>query len=208
MELVVFQRLTPRVGESMNKDYDRIKTIATSFPNTTLRIDANQAWSAKESVILLGRLENQGIISELIEQPVPANDFRGMKYIKERTLTPLLADESVFSAKQAIALLEMDACDLINIKLAKCGGISHALKIADIAELYHVKCMIGCMLEGAISVGAAVHVASARSNVITMLDLDGASLLRTNPVIGGVHFNESDITLTQSHGLGIEKISI
>ncbi|MCK4442445.1 MAG: dipeptide epimerase, partial [Sulfurovaceae bacterium] len=113
-----------KVGESISKDYDRIKTIAQIFPNIKLRIDANQAWSAKESVTLLTKLENQGIITELIEQPVKANDFRGMKYIKERTLTPLLADESVFSAKQAIELLEMDACDLINIKLAKCGGIS------------------------------------------------------------------------------------
>ena len=195
-----------KVGESIIKDYDRIKTIANTFPNIILRIDANQAWSAKESVTLLQKLENQGIVTELIEQPVKADDFRGMRYIKERTLTPLLADESVFSAKQAIELLEMDACDLINIKLAKCGGISHALKIADIAELYSVKCMIGCMLEGPISVGTAVHVASARSNTITMLDLDGANLLAINPIEGGVIFNESEIELTDSYGLGIRKI--
>ena len=195
-----------KVGESIKKDYERIEQIATTFKNALIRIDANQAWTAKESVTLLNRLENRGIISELIEQPVKANDFRGLKYIKERTITPLLADESVFSAKQAIELLEMDACDFINIKLAKCGGISHALKIADIAELYHVKCMIGCMLEGPISVGSAVHVASARANTISMLDLDGASLLAMNPIEGGVDFNESDINLTESHGLGIKKV--
>jgi o-succinylbenzoate synthase len=195
-----------KVGESITKDYDRIKTIANTFPNTTLRIDANQAWSAKESVTLLQQLENQGIVTELIEQPVKADDFRGMRYIKERTLTPLLADESVFSAKQAIELLEMDACDLINIKLAKCGGVSHALKIADIASLYGVKCMIGCMLEGAVSVGCAVHVASARSETITLLDLDGANLLATNPVKGGAMFNESEIVLSNSYGLGIKDI--
>lgn len=195
-----------KVGEHINRDYERIKAIAHSFPEMTLRIDANQAWSAKESVTLLQKLEKQAIITELIEQPVKANDFRGMKYIKERTITPLLADESVFSAKQAIALLEMDACDFINIKLAKCGGISHALKIADIAELYNVKCMIGCMLEGPISVGAAVHVASAKSNTITMLDLDGASLLANNPIKGGVYFNESQLKLNPKYGLGIQKI--
>lgn len=195
-----------KVGESITKDYNRIKTIAETFPNTTLRIDANQAWSAKETVSLLKKLENQDIITELIEQPIKADDFKGMRYIKERTITPLLADESVFSAKQAIELLEMNACDLINIKLAKCGGISHALKIADIAELYDVKCMIGCMLEGSISVSAAVHVASARSNTITMLDLDGANLLATNPVEGGAIFNESEIKLNNSYGLGIREI--
>ena len=201
-----YEILKIKVGETISKDYERIKTIAETFPNTTLRIDANQAWTAKESVTLLQRLESQGIVTQLIEQPVKANDFKGMKYIKERTITPLLADESVFSAKQAIELLEMDACDFINIKLAKCGGVSHARKIADIAELYNVKCMIGCMLEGPVSVGAAVHVASARSNVINMLDLDGASLLVTNPIKGGCNFNESDIKLNNTYGLGIEQI--
>jgi o-succinylbenzoate synthase len=201
-----YRILKIKVGESITKDYDRIKTVADTFPDTVLRIDANQAWSAKESVTLLQRLENRGVVAELIEQPVKADDFRGMRYIKERTITPLLADESVFSPKQAIELLEMDASDFINIKLAKCGGISHALKIADIAELYNVKCMIGCMLEGSISVSSAVHVASAKSHTITMLDLDGANLLATNPVEGGAIFNESKIVLNDSYGLGIKKI--
>ena len=196
-----------KVGETIDRDYDRIETIAKTFPDTTLRIDANQAWSPKETVTLLTKLEKRNIITELIEQPVKANDFRGMRYIKERTLTPLLADESVFSAKQAIELLEMDACDFINIKLAKSGGISQALQIADIAKLYNTKCMLGCMLEGAISVGCAVHVASARSEIITMLDLDGASLLSHNPISGGVEFNESEITLGNGYGLGILGIS-
>ena len=195
-----------KVGENLIKDYERIQTIAQTFPEITLRIDANQAWSPKETVTLLSKLEKKGIVTELIEQPVKANDFRGMRYIKERTLTPLLADESVFSTKQAITLLEMDACDLINIKLAKCGGVSQALKIADIADIYNVKCMIGCMLEGAISVGASVHVASARANTITMLDLDGANLLAYNPVKGGTIFKESNIQLTEQFGLGIEGI--
>ena len=197
-----------KVGESLFKDYERIRTIAQTFSGIDLRIDANQAWSAKEAVTLLNKLENQHIITQLIEQPVKANDFRGMKYIKERTITPLLADESVFSTKQAIELLEMDACDYINIKLAKCGGVSHALQIADIAELYSVKCMIGCMLEGPISVGTAVHVASARANTITMLDLDGVSLLRENPVKSSTLFNESEIKLDKnSYGLGIKKVN-
>lgn len=195
-----------KVGETIAKDFKRIQTIAQMFPNVILRIDANQAWSPKETVILLNKLESQGIVAELIEQPVKANDFEGMRYIKERTLTPLLADESVFSAKQAIELLAMNACDMINIKLAKCGGISQALQIADIAALYDTECMLGCMLEGPISVGAAVHVASARADTITMLDLDGANLLANNPVVGGVVFDENRLILGDEVGLGIQSI--
>ena len=192
-----------KVGKSISEDFEIIKSIAQTFPDITLRVDANQAWSPKESLYILKRLERLNIYPELIEQPVKANDFRGMKYIRDRSIIPILADESIFSPKQAIEILELEACDYINIKLAKCGGISNGLKIADIAELYGVKCMIGCMLEGAISVGASVHLASARENTITMLDLDGVNLLANNPILGGVEFNESKIRLNSSYGLGI-----
>ena len=195
-----------KVGKSISEDFEIIKSIAQTFPDITLRVDANQAWSPKESLYILKKLERLNIYPELIEQPVKANDFRGMKYIRDRSIIPILADESIFSPKQAIEILELEACDYINIKLAKCGGISNGLKIADIAELYGVKCMIGCMLEGAISVGASVHLASARENTITMLDLDGVNLLANNPILGGVEFNESQIRLNSSYGLGILRI--
>jgi L-alanine-DL-glutamate epimerase-like enolase superfamily enzyme len=100
----------------------------------------------------------------------------------------------------------MRAADIINIKLMKTGGISNAIRIADIAAMYQVECMIGCMLESSISVAAAVHVAVAKANAITKIDLDGPSLGAFNPVDGGVVFNESEITVTDAPGLGIREI--
>ena len=88
----------------------------------------------------------------------------------------------------------------------KTGGISNAVRVADIAALYGVQCMIGCMLESAISVAAAVHLAVAKADAITKVDLDGPSLSRFNPVQGGVVFNESEITITDAPGLGIVRI--
>ena len=64
--------------------------------------------------------------------------------------------------------------------------------------------MLGCMLEGPISVGAGIHVASAKTNVITMLDLDAVSLCKSNPVEGGVLFNESRIMIPDEAGLGVK----
>jgi L-Ala-D/L-Glu epimerase len=88
----------------------------------------------------------------------------------------------------------------------KTGGISNAIRIADIAALHQVECMIGCMLETSISVAAAVHVAVAKADVITKVDLDGPSLCAFNPVEGGVLFNESEISITDAPGLGIREI--
>ena len=194
-----------KVGDGVKKDIERIKAISEAAgKDIVLRLDANQGWTAKESVEILLALEKEDIALELVEQPVKADDIEGLRYIKDRVQTPLLADESVFTLGDARRLLDLQAVDLINIKLAKCGGISSALKLADIADEYGVKCMLGCMLEGPISVGAGVHVASAKSTVITMLDLDAVNLCQNNPVTGGVIFNESKMIIPERAGLGVE----
>jgi L-alanine-DL-glutamate epimerase-like enolase superfamily enzyme len=105
-----------------------------------------------------------------------------------------------------IELIKMRAADIINIKLMKTGGLSNAIRIADIAALHGVECMIGCMIESSISVAAAVHLAVAKANVITKVDLDGPSLCTFNPVDGGVVFNESEISIGAGSGLGIREI--
>jgi len=112
----------------------------------------------------------------------------------------------VFGPMEVIELIRMRAADIVNIKLMKTGGLSNAIRIADIAAIYGVDCMIGCMLEGSISVAAAVHLAVAKSHAITKIDLDGPSLCAFNPVDGGVLFNDSEISVTDAPGLGIREI--
>jgi L-alanine-DL-glutamate epimerase-like enolase superfamily enzyme len=151
----------------------------------------------------LERVESQGIIAEFIEQPVKADDIEGLGRIKEAVKTPVLADESVFSLRDAKKLLEMQAVDYINIKLDKCGGISKALELAELCAAYETQCMLGCMLEGPIAIAAAMHVASAKADTITMIDLDGVALLAENPTEGNILFDESDLSLSDDIGLGI-----
>jgi len=199
-----YDTLKIKIGSNPRKDIHRIKAIHSALDkDISLRLDANQGWSAKETVTLLHGLEREGIVAEFIEQPVKAADFEGLRYIRERVETPLLADESVFGVNDAKKLLEMQAVDYINIKLAKTAGISAALQLADTAKAYGVKCMMGCMLEGPISVAAGVHVASAKADTITMLDLDAVSLLASYPVKTAVQFNESRIVLSEEDGLGV-----
>lgn len=199
-----YDTLKIKIGDNPKKDVERVVAIHNSLDkHIKLRLDANQGWSAQESVTLLHALEDQNIIAEFIEQPVAADDIEGLKYIKERVQTPLLADESIFSVKDARKLLEMQAIDYVNIKLAKTAGITQALELADLSAEFGVKCMIGCMLEGPISVAAGVHVASAKADVITMLDLDAVSLLASHPVDTSIIFNESEILLSDDIGLGV-----
>jgi len=202
-----FESLKIKVGKDIGLDIERVKAIHAAVEGRALlRLDANQGWTAKQAVYAMRTLEEAGVALELLEQPVKANDIDGLKYVTERVNTPVMADESVFAPSQVFDLIQRRAADIINIKLMKTGGIANAIRIADIAQLYGIPCMIGCMIESSISVAAAVHLAVAKSDAITKVDLDGPSLGLFNPVEGGVIFNESEITITDAPGLGIKEI--
>ena len=202
-----FESLKIKVGKDIGVDIERTKAIHAAVEGRALlRLDANQGWTAKQAVYALQTLEDAGVKLELVEQPVKAYDLEGLRYVTERVHTPVMADESVFGPMEVIELIRMRAADIVNIKLMKTGGISNAVRIADIAGLHGIDCMIGCMLESSIGVAAAVHLAVAKSNVITKVDLDGPSLCQYDPVAGGVIFNESEITITDAPGLGIREI--
>ncbi|MEQ8207580.1 MAG: dipeptide epimerase, partial [Woeseia sp.] len=175
-----YETLKIKVGKDINLDVERIKAIHAAVDGkAVLRLDANQGWTPKKTVSALRELEASGVELEFIEQPVKGDDIDGMKYVTERVTTPVMADESTFGPKEVIDLIKMRGADIINIKLMKTGGISNAIKIADMAAVYDMECMIGCMLESAISVSAAAHVAVAKSQSITKIDLDGPSWARS-----------------------------
>ena len=202
-----FESLKIKVGKDMGVDIERVKAIHAAVEGRALlRLDANQGWTAKQAVTAMHALEDAGVHLELLEQPVRAKDIEGLKYVTERVNAPVMADESVFGPAEVIDLIKRRAADIINIKLMKTGGLSNAIRIADIASLYGVECMIGCMIESSISVAAAVHLAVAKADVITKVDLDGPSLCQFDPVDGGVVFNESEISVTDAPGLGIRAI--
>lgn len=202
-----FGILKIKVGREGIKDVERIAAIRTAVgPDVKLRVDANQGWSAKDAVRIITAMEQKGLDIDLVEQPVPAHDLDGMEFVTRSVFTPILADESVFCAQDAITLIQRRAADLINIKLMKTGGIYGALQICAIAEACGVECMIGCMLESKLAVSAAAHLAAAK-NVITRVDLDGPSLCKTDPFVGGPLYEGSKIRMNSTPGIGITGIT-
>ena len=180
-----FHALKLKVGIDPEIDLKRVEAVRRAVGNDIkLRLDANQGWNAVEAVRLIRAFEDRGLDIELVEQPVRALDFEGMKYVTDNVSTPIMADESMFSPADALRLLQMRAAGLLNIKLMKCGGIYNALKINAIAETFGVECMLGSMIESKISLTAATHLAAAKKN-ITRVDLDAAILLAEDPVQGG-----------------------
>ena len=197
--------LKTKVGIDPELDFARLRAVRGAAKDARIRIDANQAWTPKQAVRLLNQMQDAGLDIELVEQPVKANDLEGLKFVTTNSPVPVLADESVFTPRDALRIMQERAADMVNIKLMKCGGITNALRIASAAEVYGVECMMGCMLEAKVSVTAAAHLACARK-IITRIDLDGPALCTEDPVTGGALFNGPEITLPDAPGLGISGI--
>ena len=196
--------LKMKVGVNPELDVARLSAVRNAVgKDIVIRIDANQAWNAKQAVRILDQMREKGLDIEFVEQPVPAADLEGMRYVTRHASVPVLADESVFSPADALRIMQTGAADFVNIKLMKCGGITNALRIASAAEVYGVECMIGCMLEAKISVNAAVELACAKK-IITKVDLDGPVLCSEDHILGGAVFDEKNITVSDAPGMGIQ----
>jgi len=131
---------------------------------------------------------------ELIEQPVIAEDLQGLKIIKNVTTIPILADEAAFNLEDVIKIVESKSADMINIKLMKCGGLTNAVKILEYAREQKITCMLGSMLEGPISINAALHLAMAYGDVIKYVDLDSPLLYKNPSYELDFEFNKNQIT--------------
>ena len=195
-----------KVGGDVALDFERVKAIRSAVGDgVQIRLDANQGWSPKEAVRIIRRFEAEKLGIELIEQPVKAHDFDGLKYVTDHVETDIMADESAFGPLEVMRLLSMRACDLINIKLMKAGGLHNAVKIAGFAETMDVQCMMGCMLESKVGITAAACLAAGR-RIVTRADLDAAVLLAEDPVVGGVSFAGNRLRLADAPGLGITDV--
>lgn len=198
-----FKTLKIKLGDDLHKDLKRLKAINQSINSSIkFRIDANQAWKPKEAIKIINYMRQENINIELVEQPVYYKDLEGLKYVTQNVNVPILADEAVYSPKDAMKIITMRAADMLNIKLMKTGGIYNALKIAKLAEINNIDCMIGCMMENSISVSAAAHL-SASQKIIRFNDLDVPSLIKNDGVNKKIVFENEKVILNKSPGIGV-----
>ncbi len=197
-----FRTIKVKVGESPEKDIARLAAVREAVGNDiALRIDANQGWSPAEAVRSLRGIENYHI--QACEQPVPHWDMEGLRYVRDHSSVPIMADESVHSPHDAIEAVRKDAVDLINIKLMKTGGILNAVRVAQISAAAGIQCMLGCMNETSLALTAAAHVIASQKNLI-YADLDSFLFAVSNPIIGGMEIKRGIVYLPTTPGLGLD----
>ena len=176
------------------RDADTIAGVRASAPEKILRVDANAAWTPKHALHMIDLLLDYDV--EFVEQPVAAHDIEGLRFVRERSPLPIIADESCLVASDVPRLA--GAVDGINLKLAKCGGLREAMRIVATARAHDMSVMAGCMVETSLGISAAAHLAP----LLDYADLDGAALLANDPFFGASIPN-GVITLPETPGLGV-----
>ncbi|CAN7502536.1 dipeptide epimerase [Microbacterium maritypicum] len=175
-------------------------------PGITLRVDANQAWDVETAIRVIRSAEDEGLGLELVEQPVAAHDLDALAAVTAAVGTPIMADESVRTARDVRVVADRGAADLVNIKLAKTGGLAEAFVAAEVARTAGLGVVIGCMMESHVGVTAAAHLAAAVAPDVVH-DLDAALWLRSSPVVGGVALSGDMLEPGSGTGLGITTLA-
>lgn len=202
-----FGVLKLKVGTDAATDVERIRAVRRAVgPDTRLRVDANQGWTPKEAIRAIRMLEDAGVELEFVEQPVAAADLAGMARVTAAVETPVMADESVFGLRDLVEVIRRDAADLVNVKLAKCGGLHVAQSLLGLARAHGIGTIVGSMMESPIGVGAAAALVAAHGTT-WVSDLDAAWWAERSPVVGGARYSEGAVVLPETSGLGIEAVS-
>ena len=184
--------LKVKLGSDIEHAINVTLRLANEFPDALLLIDANQAWNTEGALEYVNAVD--GVQIELIEQPVKADDLEGLKRITAASSIAILADEAAFSLEDVKNIYTLNAADMINIKLMKCGGVSKAVEILEYAREKNISCMLGSMLEGPISIEAAYRLAFAYRDVIKYVDLDSPLLYAETPSrVGDFAINRNQI---------------
>ena len=176
-------------------DLKVMEIVRGEAPEAVIRVDANAGWEPRQALRMIDELVRFGV--EFVEQPLPAWNVEGQKWLFSRSPLPLIADESCLRLEDVPRMRGF--FDGINIKLTKCGGGVHALKMISCARALGLKIMLGCMVETSISLTAAGQI----SPLVDYADLDGNTLLERDPYTG-MRFEKCSLILPEEPGLGVQ----
>jgi L-alanine-DL-glutamate epimerase-like enolase superfamily enzyme len=192
-----------KLGKNGPEDVKRVRSIRKAVgPDILLRIDANQGWDFDTARQTLQAMEPLNV--QFCEQPMRHWNDHHLPELRQLSPIKIMADESVFDHHDAERLIAADACDYVNIKFAKSGGILEATLINTVCEHNNIPCMMGGMLESRVALTAFAHFAFAQDN-IRFYDMDTCMLgHKADPVTGGVKYHGFFLEVPDTPGLGAD----
>jgi len=191
-----------KVGE--DNDLDTLALARRELgEEADLRVDANGAWSVAEAIPRIREMEAFHLSA--VEQPVAKDDFAGLRQVREAVNVPIMADESLCTLEDARRLIDLEACQMFNIRLSKCGGLTNSIRLKEMADAAGIRCQLGCHVgETSILAAAGRHFALTQESLVYLEGSFASYLLTRDPVQESVVFGQGGVGLPLAGpGLGI-----
>lgn len=192
-----------KVGTDARKDLENLAALRNVVGNDAeIRLDGNEAWNPKQALHIIESF--QPYHPSHIEQPVPAWNYDGLKFVKEHTSLPVVADECILTPYDAMFIAKLNAADRINIKISRDGGILPSRKIAAIAQAAGQTPFAGSNLELGLGTIASAHLFSALSETSMATELVGPLLLKEDILTSDLEYQNGALLLNDKPGFGVE----
>jgi L-alanine-DL-glutamate epimerase-like enolase superfamily enzyme len=162
--------------------------------NAIFRIDANCGWGVDETIHNSIELKKLGV--EFLEQPLKADDWDGHKEVFKHSALPVIADESCIKEEDVAKCFQH--FHGVNIKLAKCGGLTPGRRMIQEAKRLGLRTMAGCMTESTVGISAIAHILPE----LDYVDMDGPLLL-SEDIASGVTMEFGKISYAEGNGTGV-----
>ncbi len=198
-----FRCLKIKIGLDPREDVERVRVVREAVgPTVQLRVDGNQGYDRATAVRMCKALEQYNL--QWIEQLLPDWDLEGMAMLAEAFHTPMAVDESIYTLHDVYKVVKAKAADVINIKVAKCGGLAPSLKIAHAAQSMGVPCFLGGCIETGVGTAAALHFGGCSPNLAPAVEIAGSGAFTDDIITQPFVAHGAMIPLPVGPGLGVD----
>jgi L-Ala-D/L-Glu epimerase len=196
-----YRHVKVKIGLDEKRDLETVQQVRDAIgEDVFLSADANQAYAPMQAVRVLRKLENANL--GLVEQPVHRDDVRGMAFVRQNVSVPIMADEGIETATDALRHIEAGAMDAVSIKLWKMGGLYRGRDIASVCSAANVRIHVGSTAGSQLMEAIQLHFCAALTDLFGGAEIAEFESLTNDPASGLIVENGS-LRVPSVPGLGV-----
>ena len=191
-----------KIGLDDKRDIETVKIARETLGDDVfISVDANQSYAPMRAVKVLNELESCNLI--VCEQPVRRDDVRGMAFVRQNVRTPIMADEGVETATDALRLIDAGGIDAVSIKLWKMGGYYKSREIASVCSAANIGVHVGSTAGSQLMEAMQLHFCAAIPELFAGAEIGEFESLNDDPA-SGLTVNEGQLSVSNRVGLGVD----
>jgi L-alanine-DL-glutamate epimerase-like enolase superfamily enzyme len=196
-----YRHVKVKIGLDEKRDIETVRRVREVIgEDVFLSVDANQAYAPMQAARVLNRLEDVGL--GVVEQPVRRDDIRGMAFVRQHVAVPIMADEGIETATDALRHVEAGAMDAVSIKLWKMGGLYRSRDIASVCAAANINVHVGSTAGSQLLEALQLHFCASLPDLFGGAEIGEFESLADDPA-SGLLVEHGSLELPSAPGLGV-----